>query len=133
MPITIPRGRIETRYARSGGPGGQHVNKTETKAEIRFVVAAADWLPAAVRARLQAQQASRITKEGELIITSERSRSRADNLEDCFDKLAKMLATASVPPKRRRKTKPSRGAKARRLDAKKKQANKKRDRSWRPD
>jgi len=133
MSIAIPRDRVETRFARSSGPGGQHVNKTETKAEIRFVVRAADWIPVPVRARLEKQEAGRITKDGELIITSERTRSRADNLEDCFTKLSEMLARAAKPPKKRKKTKPSRGAKERRLKSKKQTSEKKRSRSWRPD
>lgn len=131
--IDIPRERIETRFARSSGPGGQHVNKTATKAEIRFVVAQADWIPASVRRRLAQQEAGRMTKDGVLIITSEKTRSQSDNLEDCFQKLAQMLSRASIRPKARKKTRPTRASKERRLEGKRQRASTKKQRSWRPD
>ena len=133
MAIRIPRQRIETRFSRSSGPGGQHVNKTATKAEIRFVVADADWIPAPVRRRLSEQESGRISKDGTLIVTSEKTRSQSDNLEDCFQKLAAMLARASVRPKTRKKTRPTRASKERRLEGKRQRASAKKQRSWRPD
>jgi len=99
--IVVPMDRIEFSFARSSGPGGQNVNKVNTKAEIRFHVQSADWLPSAVRERLQQYQSNKISKEGELIITSQEHRTQAKNKDDCVDKLKEMLAEAFMEPKDR--------------------------------
>ena len=72
--ISIPYDKLEISFARSSGPGGQNVNKVNTKAELRFNVIAADWLPEDVKSRLLTQQSNRINKDGELIITSQEYR-----------------------------------------------------------
>ena len=99
--VVIPLDRIDFSYARSSGPGGQNVNKLNTKAEIRFHVNSADWLPVAVRSRLQQYQSNKISKDGELIITSQEHRTQAKNKDDCLDKLKEMIAEAYVEPKDR--------------------------------
>lgn len=133
MIIEIPKDDLTVAYSRSGGPGGQHVNKVATKADVRFVLAEATWIPAPARHRMASLFANRITKDGEFVVTSQRTRSQADNLKDCFDKLAAMLATAAAKPKKRKPTRPSRRARQRRMDGKKSVSNKKKSRSWRPD
>jgi len=72
--IEIPLDKIDLRYSRSSGPGGQNVNKLNTKVDIRFHVASADWLPQAVRDRIVLYNPSRINKEGDIIVTSQESR-----------------------------------------------------------
>lgn len=129
MAISIPRDRLEVRTSRSRGPGGQGVNTTESKVEIRFVLADADWIPLAARARLAELFPSRLNNDGEFVLASDRSRSQSQNLEDCLAKLGEMIQAALIPPKIRRKTKPTRGSKERRLEGKRRQSDRKRSRS----
>lgn len=123
--LHIPREEFEIRTSRSGGPGGQHVNKVETKVEIRFHLASAHWLPVGVRNRLQSQHSNKVNKEGFFILSSEQSRSQKTNLEDCFKKLSSLIEAAWKPPKKRIKTKTPRSAKEKRLKAKKKNSDNK--------
>jgi ribosome-associated protein len=126
---TIPAWELQAGFARSGGPGGQHVNKTESKVEIRWWPASTSMaLTAEERARLVERLRPRLTAEGELVITSSEERSQLRNRERALEKLAELVRAALVPPKARRKTKPSRGATRRRLDAKRRQSDKKRER-----
>jgi ribosome-associated protein len=131
--IRIPRERVQVRYARSGGPGGQNVNKVETKAEVRFVVSEADWIPEHVREKLVERYANRITAGGELVVTSSRNRTRAQNLEDCFEKLESMLAAAARRERPRVPTAPTRGSQVRRKETKRRKSVLKRDRRYRAD
>lgn len=99
--VDIPLDKVEFSFARSSGPGGQNVNKLNTKAEIRFHVGSADWLPLAVRGRLLQYQSNKISKDGELIITSQEHRTQAKNKDDCIIKLQEMVAEAYIEPKDR--------------------------------
>ena len=99
--VVIPLDKLEFSFARSSGPGGQNVNKLNTKAEVRFNVFAADWLPFEVKQRLAQQQANKINNDGELLVTSQEHRTQNRNKEDCIDKLRVMLAEAYVEPKER--------------------------------
>jgi ribosome-associated protein len=126
--IRVPREAVAVSFSRSGGPGGQNVNKTSTKAEVRFCVADAAWLSPEARARVLSKLATRITKEGELVVASEKHRSQRDNLEECFVKLEALLADAVRREKPRKATKPGPGARRRRLDEKKAHGARKRER-----
>jgi ribosome-associated protein len=127
--IRIPREEFELSFARSSGPGGQNVNKVNTKATLRWPVRDSPSLPGPVKARFLARYASRLTTEGDLVINSQRYRSQAKNVEDCFEKLAAMLAAVAAPPIKRRPTKPSAGSKERRLREKRARSEKKQQRT----
>lgn len=94
--IILPMDKIDFSYARSSGPGGQNVNKLNTKAELRFHVMTADWLPIEVRQRLFEYQANKINKNGEIVVTSQESRTQSSNREDCVLKLQTMVLFLSL-------------------------------------
>jgi ribosome-associated protein len=120
--IRIPETEFEWSFVRAGGPGGQNVNKVSSKAVLRWNVTASPSLPERVKARFQAQQRGRITSEGELVLSSQKTRDQDRNREDCLDKLRAMLLEAATEPKVRRPSKPTRGSRERRLAAKKHRA-----------
>jgi ribosome-associated protein len=120
--IAIPDSELRFSFARASGPGGQNVNKVSSKAVLRFRVVDSPSLPPEVRQRLIARFQSRLTKEGELVISSQESRDQPQNVAFCLAKLSKMVLSVATPPKKRRPTKPTRGSKVRRLIAKKQRA-----------
>lgn len=123
--LAIPEEEITWTFARSGGPGGQNVNKVASKAILRWDLAANTSLPDDVRARLRAAQRGRITVEGHLLIQGQRFRDQGANVDDCRERLRQMVLDALQPPKPRRPTKPSRASKQRRLTAKRQQSQRK--------
>jgi ribosome-associated protein len=131
--MEIPLDQLRVRYVRSGGPGGQNVNKVATKAEVRFRLTEALWIPGRVRARLKSLEARRLNQRGDLVIVSSRFRTRHRNLEDCLEKLRRAIARAEHEPKKRVATRPTRASKERRLTAKKQRAQKKQNRTWQRD
>jgi len=120
--IRVPLDEFEWSFARSGGPGGQNVNKVASKAVLRWNFASSPSVTDDVKARFRARFPSRLTTEGEVVLTSELTRDQGRNREDCLEKLAAMLRSAAVAPKVRRPTKPSRAAKRRRVEAKRRQS-----------
>jgi ribosome-associated protein len=116
--IRIPDDELEWSYVRSGGPGGQNVNKVASKAVLRWNLAASPSLPEKVKTRLRTLQRRRITTEGELVLSSQRYRDQGRNVEDCLAKLREMILQATVVPKARKATRPSRGAREARLKEK---------------
>ena len=115
----LPKECLDVRFARGGGPGGQNVNKTETKVDLRLDLAAA----AAVLgdddvARIRELLAARLDAEGRLQVVSSEHRSQHDNLEAALARLQNLLATALVRRARRRKTRPTRSSQMRRVEGK---------------
>jgi len=129
--VPLPLSELHFSFARSSGPGGQNVNKVESKAVLRWDVVASRAVPAAVRARFRARFARRITGEGVLIVASQRHRERERNVADCLAKLGAMLAEVAKPEKPRRPTRPSRGAREKRLAEKRHSARRKAERRTR--
>ena len=127
--VQIPDSELSFTFVRSGGPGGQNVNKVSSKAVLRWNFAASVALPWPVRQRFLERFGSRLTGEGELIVTSDRHRDRLRNQEDCLEKLRELLLLVATPPKPRKKTKPGKGARERRHRHKREQGEKKRERS----
>ena len=123
--IEIPDNELEFSFARSGGPGGQNVNKVNTKAVLRWSVAASPRITEDVRARFMAKYSTKITAEGELLISSQKYRDQLRNIGDCRDKLRSMLAAVLTPRKKRRPTKPSAAAVEKRKTNKKQTSMKK--------
>src|SRR5713101_1845904 len=121
--IRIPEDEFEWSFVRSGGPGGQNVNKVASKAVLRWNLAASPSLPEDVKARLRTKQQNRITTDGDLIITSQRFRDQERNKEDCLEKLRDMILQALVAPKPRKPSKPSRASRERRLQVKRHRSN----------
>jgi ribosome-associated protein len=128
LPFAIPERELVFSFARSSGPGGQNVNKTETKATLRWQVAQTPSLPADVRARFVRAYATRITNDGELVLTSQRHRDRLRNIDDCFEKLGLMLRAVATARRKRRATRPGKGAVERRIAEKKHRGGAKRER-----
>jgi ribosome-associated protein len=126
--LAIPLGEIVITFARSAGPGGQNVNKVNSKAILRWRVRETGSLPEEVRRRFCAVYGRRITREGELVLQSQRHRTAGRNAVDCLEKLRSMLAAVARPPKARKPTRPGRAAARRRLDAKRRQSQRKRGR-----
>lgn len=123
--VAIPEHELEVSFARSGGPGGQHVNTSSTKVELRFDVRGSPSLTEEQKSRIAEELANRMTKDGVLVLTSSEHKSQTRNREAVQARFATLLAGALAPRQRRRKTKPSRAAKQRRLDAKRRRSEKK--------
>lgn len=126
--VTIPREELEVRATRSGGPGGQHVNRSATRVEIQWRPATSRSLGDADRARVLERLASRLDSDGFVRVVASDSRSQRQNREAAEDRLAALIRAALVIPKRRVPTRTPRVAKERRLTEKKRRSEQKRSR-----
>ncbi len=127
--IIVPLRELRFDFVRSSGPGGQNVNKVNSKAVLRWDVVASSALPEGVRARFMARFSNRMDSHGELLISSDRFREQRRNVDDCIDKLRSMLLEVARPPKVRKPSRPGRAARERRLARKRAVAEKKRRRT----
>lgn len=117
--ITILKNELSLSFARSSGPGGQNVNKVNSKAVLHWNIEENYSLRVSVKIRFKKRFANRINNEGYVVISSESSRDRETNIKNCYDKLKDMVLSVWSPPKRRIPTAPSKSSKERRVDSKK--------------
>jgi len=116
--ISIDSDEIEESFTRAGGPGGQGVNTTDSAVLLRFNVWQSPNLPDLVKHRLTDLAGSRITKDGVLVLRSEGARSQLLNRQEVRERLIELIKEATFVPRKRKPTKPSKAAKARRVDGK---------------
>lgn len=126
--LRVPLAELEFRATRSGGPGGQHVNTSSTRVEVWWDVAGSPALTEAQRQRLLVRLASRLDGSGRLRLVSSTSRSQLRNREDVTERLRQLVAEGLIVPKARKRTRPSRAAKAARLEGKRRRSATKRER-----
>jgi ribosome-associated protein len=116
--ITLDEREIEERFIRASGPGGQNVNKLSTAVQLRFDVRRSPSLPDEVRARLERLAGRRLTRDGVLVITAQNHRTQERNRQDALERLIELIRQAAIAPVKRRPTKPTAGARRRRLEDK---------------
>ncbi len=126
--VAIEEWELDERFVRASGPGGQNVNKVATAVQLRFDPARSPALTEEVRRRLQALAGNRVTLDGVLVIDARRHRTQAQNREDARERLAELLRQALIRPKRRRKTRPTKGSVEKRMQSKRKRSETKRGR-----
>lgn len=131
--ISIRDDEIFESFIRSDGPGGQNVNKVSTAVQLRFDARRSPSLPPNVGKRLARLAGSRLTRDGEIVITARRHRTREANRRDALARLVDLIARAAVPPRKRVPTRPSRATVRRRLEDKAKRAQVKRLRQADPE
>ena len=124
--VSVPEAELEVRAVRSGGPGGQSVNTTDSKVELRWDVATSTALSDAQRSRLLERLASRLTSDGVLILTGSEHKSQHRNRAAVLARFRSIVGEALAPPRQRRRTRPSRASKRRRLDQKRRRGEVKR-------
>lgn len=120
--IVIPRSEFQLSFSRSPGPGGQNVNKVNSKVTLRWDIRETPSLPPDVKRRFLARFGNRINKEGLLILTSHRYRDQPRNLADVLEKLRQLILSVLEPPKKRKQVKRSKGANRKRLEQKRRRS-----------
>jgi ribosome-associated protein len=120
--ISIDESELEESFIRASGPGGQHVNKTETAVQLRFNIRRSRSLPNDVAVRLMKLAGSRLTLDGVIVITAQNERSQKRNRDEALGRLVELIRQAAVKPVKRRATKPTRASKEKRLDSKKRRS-----------
>ncbi|MBI5557220.1 MAG: aminoacyl-tRNA hydrolase [Deltaproteobacteria bacterium] len=131
--LRIPMGEISFTFIRASGPGGQHVNRSATAVQLRFDVMGSPSLPETVKNRVRQLAGSRMSKDGILTIEAREYRSQKRNREEALLRLARLIREAGVIKAARHPTKPSLGAKMRRLESKKQRSSTKQTRRLRRD
>jgi ribosome-associated protein len=126
--IVIGDDDLEWRFMRSSGPGGQNVNKVSSAVQLRFLLGSNATLPPPVRQRLRRIAGQKLTDDGSILIAARSERSQEQNRRAALERLATMIRQALIEPKIRKKTRPTRAAKERRLETKKKRGSTKRQR-----
>ena len=126
--ISIRLTEFKFSFARSPGPGGQNVNKVNSKAILKWSPAKCKSLPEAVRIRFIKKYANRINQENDFVISSHRFRDQGRNVADCLNKLRDLIILVAEPPKPRKQTRPTSGSVRRRLTEKKRQSDIKKSR-----
>ena len=137
-PIALARGlsidasELSLSFIRASGPGGQNVNKVSSAVQLRFNLDASPSLPGSVKARARVLAGSRLTTEGEIVLTADRFRTQVQNRQDAIGRLVALLSEAAIPPKPRRATRPTLASKRRRMDEKSKRGGVKQLRTSKP-
>jgi len=116
--IALDSDELVESFARASGPGGQHVNTTDSAVLLRFDVAASPNLPDVVKQRLAALAGTRMTRDGVLVLRSDGARSQLVNRQDVRERLFELIREATIVPRKRKATRPTKASKARRVDAK---------------
>lgn len=130
--LLIPSSEFSLSFARSTGPGGQNVNKVNSKAVLRWKISDNASVPGDALRRFRERYGQRINNVGEVVIASDRHRDQPRNITDCYEKLRELIVSVLVAPRARKRSRPTRAAIERRLQSKRRKSDRKRNRQYRP-